>query len=156
MRSNLRKKECPLCLHQFSLGDLVYPVQGFSKMFGYEDIAFYGGNVSHFTKATCCMSYILYWKEEAPSYKLVDIEPEFPEKLIKGLDDKINMLPKPKENEVKTPIEAKKEVIEDKKDKLPSEMQFFELKKYIKDKHGKIFDKSVKAIEVREWLSANE
>ena len=153
-RNNLVTNTCPLCGHEYTLGDVVPPKLTLKEMFGYHENNFYGDKIKLFTKGKCCREYYLYLMAKDPSFIVKDIEPVDYEKFKKDL----NTLIRKDEIEV---IEAKPIDITDiktEKDltgKNISEYKYHELMKLAKDKYGTVIPVGTKGTSLKEWFSTN-
>lgn len=172
-RNNLVSTICPICGHAFSLEtDYQPPVKSLESTFGYSEVNFYGGKIAGFTKATCCREYHLYWMKSIPSYKLKDIEPvdydQFCKDLVRVMNGEDYEVANP-EVAVEEPevVVEKPEVATEDDDtvtereadlnagKSVDALNFFELKKYVKDTYDKSFDNKTKKVDVVNWLKEN-
>ena len=156
-RNNLLSNTCPLCGHEYTLGDVIPPKLTLKEMFGYHENNFYGDKIKLFTKGKCCREYYLYLMAKDPSYIVKDIEPVDYEAFVKDLD---TMIKRDEEKEVKEveekPIDLT-EIITEKEltGRNISEYKYHELMKIAKDKYGTLIPKGTKFPEVKEWFATN-
>jgi len=153
-RNNLLSNTCPLCGHEYTLGDIIPPKLTLKEMFGYHENNFYGDKIKLFTKGKCCREYYLYLMEKDPSYIVKDIEPVDYEKFVKDLNvaikrDKVEAVEE-------KPVDLS-EIVTEKEltGRNISEYKYHELMKIAKDKYGTVMPKGTKGATLKEWFTTN-